>query len=490
MTLPAAPTVDRELDWLDRTICIYLLLPVLLFCFWFTTPVAAFLLALLGYGSYRALAGRKGKTTGLGWKWLAAIFALALVWTAIAGVGHFFYANPDWIMRDAVLHDLATSGWPPSYRDEHGVSLILRAPVGYYLPSAVIGRLWGLEAANVSLYLWSSLGFALFLASACRLFESSKQRIACLVVLVLFGGMDLLGQLWGARQLPGLGEHIEWWMPYVQYSSQTTLLFWVPNHALPAWLGILLVLRHWRSPSLARITPLLAAVIPLWSPLAAIGLFPFFLFGLAWRRDARSLFSPFTCLPFVPAAFLIALYLGKDAASVPHGWMYQLSPSFDAFAFRYVLFCLFEFGMLALILARLVTFDLPLRIGVVVLALLPVYFYGPGNDLAMRASIPALMVLALATVRPLAERPSNLWHVLLVLVLGIGALGALQEPARAFLHPAWKPQDQPLQRAAGMMNPAGGTDFPPHYFARRESGMLNTILRAPADVGQAETERR
>lgn len=484
-----SPLADRKLDWLDRAICIYLLLPALLFCLWFATPFAALLLSLVGYGSYRALVGGKSPgLVGIRWTWLVAILALSMVWTAIAGVGHLFYANADWVMRDAVLHDLAASGWPPSYTDGNGTPLLLRAPVGYYLPAALIGWLAGMEAANIGIYLWTALGFALFLASACRLFESGKQRVACLLVLALFGGMDLLGYLWAERRPPELGEHIEWWMPYIQYSSQTTLLFWVPNHALPAWLGTLLVLRHWRQPALARITPLLATVIPLWSPLAAIGLFPFFLLGLAWRRDAKLLFSPITCLLFVPAACLIALYLGMGAATVPHGWMHQLSPSIDAFAFRYVLFCLFEFGMLALILARVTQFDLPLRIAIAVLALLPFYFYGPGNDLAMRASIPALLVLGLATVRPLAERPVNLWQILLVLVLGIGAIGALQEPARALLHPAWKAQDQSLPEAAGMMSSDGGLAFPPHYFAQPDSRVLQRLLRKPPAVEPAAVD--
>lgn len=470
------------LDWIDRSIGAYLILPIFLFCLWFIPPVAALLIALAGFATWHALRGPNIGTPGIP-KWLVlGIFALSLAWTAIAGIGHFFYANLDWLIRDAVLHDLAIAGWPPTYVLPDTSSLILRAPVGYFLPSAALGYWFGTGAANIGLYLWTALGWGLFLLAACRMFGTLRERILCLLVLMLFGGMDLLGHVWAYREMPAFGQHIEWWMPSIQYSSNTTLLFWVPNHALPAWLGIALILRHWRRSSLARITPLLATAIPLWSPLAAIGLFPFFLFGLAWRRDLRTLFSPSTCLPLAPVALLSMKYLGLDTSAVPHGWMSELWGSWDLFAYRYALFCLLEFGFLALILARLIHFDTPMRIAVTALCLLPLYFFGVGNDLAMRASIPALCVLALATVKPLAQSDRSFWHGLLAAVLVIGASSAAQEPERALIAPAWHPLNMTIPASVHRQDPEAASPFPPHYFARKDSGILAALMRNPAPL--------
>lgn len=479
MTLLAAPGANRTLDWLDRAICIYLLLPLLLFCLWFTTPFAALLLMLVGYGSYRALAGGRGGSVGIAWAWLAGILALSLAWTAISGVGHFFYANSDWIIRDAVLHDLTNAGWPPSYTDGDGASLILRAPVGYYLPSAVIGRLWGLHAANTALYLWTAFGFALFAAAACRLFDSNRQRATCLVLLLLFGGMDILGFTWRGARPPVLGETVEWWLQVIQYPSNAYLMAWVPNHALPAWLGIVLILRFWRLPTLARITPLLAAAIPLWSPLAAIGLFPFFLFALAWRRDFRILFSPHSSLPFLLPALALAGYLGMDAGTILHGWLIRNFASTREFLMFYLGFCLLEFGVLALILSRLITFTTTTRIAVVVLCLLPLYVYGPYNDMAMRSSIPALMILALACVEPLARQERRGWQTALLCVLAIGMLGALQEPIRGFIAPRWAPLDKPIPDVVSLEYNKAENRFPSHYFAHPDQRGINRFLRGP-----------
>ena len=479
--LSATPpeTPSGGLDRLDRIACLYLILPSFLFCLWFIPLVGSPLLALTGFASWQVLRGRTIGPSFPSPRWIIGIFVFALLWVAIAGVGHFFYTNADWIIRDAVLHDLSIAGWPPTYLHDGGSQLLLRAPVGYFLPSAAVGFLLSPSASNIAIYLWTVLGWGLFLLAACRLFSSKRERVICLFVLTMFGGMDLLGHAWAYREIAGLGQHIEWWMPSIQYSSNTTLLFWVPNHALPAWLGITLILRHWQQASLAKITPLLATAIPLWSPLAAIGLFPFFLFGLAWRRDFRTLFSPGSCLPFAPIALLTMKYLGMDASEVPHGWMSDMWGTWDLFAYRYVLFCLLEFGFLALILARFTQYTTPMRIAVVVLCLLPFYYLGIGNDLAMRASIPALCVLALAAVKPLAQTPRNLWHGMLAGVLLIGALGAASEPARAFLEPAWQPLGKTIPASVRREHPEAISLYPPHYFAREDSPLLRRLMRHP-----------
>lgn len=473
----AGETPEFSLDRIDRLVCLYLILPTLLFCLWFVPPVAIPLGILGCYGTYRVLKGNRGDRALLSWPFVLAIVALSLGWTALAGVGHFYYANSDWLVRDAVLQDLSRSTAPATYVSNDSSLLILRAAIGYFLPAAAIGHVFGVDTGQITLYLWTALGWGLVLAAAARTFTGRAQQATCLVVLTLFGGMDLLGYVWGHRQLPSIGEHVEWWMSNIQYSSNTTLLFWVPNHALPAWLGTLLVLRHWRRPQLVRIAPLLCTAIPLWSPLAAIGLFPFFLFGISWRRDIRAVFSPRTSLPFAPVALATVLYLGMDADSIPHGWLARLLPSVGEFVYDYVLFCLLEFGILALVLARLRSFDAPLRVAVAVLCLLPFYYYGAANDLAMRASIPSLLVLALATIRPLTQAALPAWRLLLVLVLAIGAIGAAQEPLRALDLRAWKPGARTLPEATASWTGGLGRSFPTHYFAHTGPGGIYRLMR-------------
>ncbi len=471
---------------LDGLLCAYLALPLLLFCAWFKGPVAIGFALLLAFGFRTTLAEAWRGQLGISARVLLAVAAVALAWTALAGVGHFFYANLDWVTRGAVLRDLTATAWPPQYGTEGDLALILRAPVGLYLPAAAAGSVLGLRAADLLLYFWTALGFALFLCAATTLFSTTRQRFIACLVLVGFGGLDLIGMRVLGGAWPQPGEHIEWWARFAQYSSNATLMFWAPNHALPAWLGMALVLRHWRQPELARLSPLLAAAIPLWSPLAGAGLAPFFLAGLNWRRDLGQVFSIRGGLPLIAVGLVVARYLTMDTQSVAHGWsLYKFDDPIH-FPLYYAAFCLFEFGLLALVLIAMGTFNTPMGISLVILLLLPSYHFGPGNDLAMRGSIPALMVLALATVRPLANDGHvgrSVWRYALMLILGIGALGAAQEPARALLMPRWALTGQSLGEISQIAHPGGDADpLPSNYVGKLNQPGLALLMRTPSAV--------
>ncbi|HEX7640271.1 MAG TPA: hypothetical protein VF457_17890 [Burkholderiaceae bacterium] len=473
------PTPARTPSWLDAALCSYLALPVLIFCGWFRWPVAVVLGLLTLVGWRAAMAGIRWREAWPSAKGAAAVLAIALAWTAFAGGGHFVYANADWYTRSAVLRDLVAAPWPPAYRLDP--ALILRAPVGFYLPSALAGMLVGVRGADIVLYAWSALGFALFLAAAASLFERpAHKRLACLLV-TFFGGLDMVGYLLMQGHWPAVGEHIQWWMQLVQYSSEVTLMFWVPNHALPAWLGTMLVLRLWRTPTLARVAPLCAAAVPLWSPLAAIGLAPFFVAGIAWRRDWRLLLSPQSSLAWIVVALPVAVYLTLDSATIPAGWLFSYFPSAVLFLRVYVLFCMLQFGLLALVLYRLKADSPLLRLAVAILLLLPLYRFGLSNDLPMRASIPALTVLALACVEPLLGNGERRWRAVLAGLLVAGLGPSVQEIERTLIKPR---EPQPMYSMAELYGgPAGRLDLlPPHYVARPDGTRLGALLRPPALV--------
>lgn len=467
------------LSRVDAMACLYLALPIPFFAAWFKWPVAMLLCLLLLLGMHSVLKDIRwaaiGKAAGL-----PMVALLALVWTALAGSGHFFYANDDWLTRDAVLRDLVATSWPPRYEESHGVSLILRAPLAYYLPAAGVGSLLGLFAADMALYAWTLLGFTLFLWTAMTLFPAGRQRWVAMGVLMGFGGLDLIGASLMKGALPQPGDHLEWWAVFAQYSSNPTMLFWVPNHALPSWLGIALILRHWKTPDLMRIAPWLLAATPLWSPLATVGLLPFLVAGLNWKIDTWKALSIRSVLPWFGIALLLAAYVTMDADSVPGGWALSGFDSMAEFLKSYVAFVILEFGLLLFILSRLNSVELPLGVAAVVLLVLPLYRFGVGNDLVMRSSIPALTVLALATIRPLTTQAGHpVWRATLALVLLLGAMGSLQEPIRALRQPRWGLKDITLQQ---VVDKDYRGILPPHYVAWLQQPMWQAMLRQPTQV--------
>ena len=476
---------NPTLGALDLALVLYLSLPIAIFLGWFQ-PYIAFPLgvAALWAGTrwswrFARRAGRSHRHETVASLVWPAVIALAL--TTISGVGHFVYANPDWLVRDAVLRDLVLNPWPPCYAHCIDDPLILRAPVAYYLPTALAMRYVGERWLDWGLFAWTMLGLALLIHGLATLIETRRERLVSLAVLILFGGCDLVGYWLVDGHWPSWDEHLEWWASFAQYSSHLTLLSWVPNHALPGWLGMLWILRHWRHQNLAKTCGWLMAVVPLWSPLSALGLLPFLFAGLSWRRDARVIANPLAQLPWWLLGLLIASFLTMDGSGIPSGWQFHDSGEFITFLASYLPFCCLEFGLLAWLIWRAGGMTPPARVAVGVLLVLPLYQLGAANDLVMRASIPSLMVLAMACPPVLLDfcQPQRL-RIALVSVLLVGAVGALHEPFRALSRPVWqRSQDTLPQAVAAERHVQGAVPMPAHYVARLHQWSLAPLMLPP-----------
>lgn len=408
--------------------------------------------------------------------WL--LFAVALGWTLLGGIGHLVFANADWVVRDAVLVDLVRASWPVAY-DINGQTTLMRAPIGYFLPAAVVGKVGGIVAAETALVLWTAAGVALTFALLLRDRPGLGAAAVRIGVFVIFSGLDILGWITSFERVQ-LGTHLEWWAAMFQYSSHTTQLFWVPNHAIPGWLAAAWLVSSGPSRSF-RMMVLLASFAPLWSPLTALGIAPLFAVAVvhaaktqgssAWRAllDARAL---------VPAAICVALvypYILLGSEQVASGLTADTPWAGELFWPRYVEFVLVEFLVIAATLLWRRPKDPLLWAAGLVLLTLPLYRFGPHNDLAMRASIPALAVLAislagwLSTPRSTDERAP----VLRWLAFGILAIGAVT-PLMEFVRPAREPR-WALNPKVALPQATRGS----HYFATPNSPWARRILDTP-----------
>lgn len=479
----AAPRQDRPLDILSAAALIYLALPVLIFLgAWFKLPVALVLAGTAAFGLRQALAGADlGRRDGLPALPVAlAAVAAALAWSTFGGAGHFLFANSDWITRDAVLRDLTLSAWPPRYGSAGHADVILRAPIGYFLPAAALGAWLGVAAAHTILWLWTAAGVALFLL-LLPLPERASRLALALAVVVLFSGMDIVGWLAFEPRPPQAGDHLEWWARWFQYSSHTTQLFWVPNHALPGWIAAALFHRHWRAPEFPRFAPMLVAAIALWSPFAAIGMVPFYAL-LAGRLLGTGDWKEIRLGALLPALLILAvcaLYFSLDIAAVPARMAMRSPQQLAAFLSFYLPFIILECGLAILALYLLGADRRLLTASFVALLILPLFQMGPGNDLVMRASIPALAMLCLLALIELQR--GELWArpaaaSLLVAVLAIGAITPLEEFYRSLAAPRWAPDLR-----ADLITASDGRP-PLHYIARLNQPALAWLLKAPANV--------
>ncbi|MCK9379678.1 MAG: DUF3488 domain-containing protein [Sulfuritalea sp.] len=489
-------------DRLTRLALGYLALPVFLyFPGWFQPAPALILALLLGYACWRALSAHKLASTP--WppnRLIALALLVATVWSVFGGAGHFFYANAhDWIIRDAILRDLVVAPWPPNYSAGGDELYLLRAPVAYFLPAAAIAKLTGLATADKLLWLWTVIGITVFFLLLPLRHTTLIRSTAALLIVVLFSGMDIAGYMfpdfyWGNVPLPG--AFIDWWIkppPLVSYWSNTSNLFWNPNHSLPAWISIALFYRHWRHPRFLAITPLLVAVLPLWSPFALIGIAPFLAMQTLrwWRKHPRHSLDMqviAACVAVFGVIFVTltipfsGIHYGMTLTTAPGGWIYLNDFSHvSTYLENYTLFVIFEFAVIALLVSRAVDRWLFVT-AVLTLLVLPLFSFGPGNDLAMRGSIPSLGILCIAAVNAFAHPtpgtgPYRRW--LLGLVLAIGAVTPYYEFTRAVIRKPWAPN------LDFTLIDADNGQIAPHYLVSRRRSPMDAALNTSAPLPNA-----
>jgi hypothetical protein len=488
MVSPAKSESDLSapLDALDRIAIGYMVLPLLLFLAgWMQWWVALPLLGCCAFALRPLIArwpARVAKLPVTPLHWGVAVGA-GCVWAILGGVGHFFFSNADWHVRDAVLHDLVVSSWPVGYGLRDGMESLLRAPVAYYLPAALIGKILGVYAAHLALLLWTAAGCSLFLTQVLSLTPSRPRAVLIVTaVIVLFSGLDIVGSLLNDgprfRSDWNITTHLEWWAGKYQYSSMTTQLFWVPNHALGGWITMGLLFRNERRVALDALLPIVVVALALWSPLTAVGVVPFVLLKLGnsvFRQHSLTALAPGVWGPALIVGGVVGAFLVLDSGGIPSGLSTsgQIADVAMDLA-QQAQFFLLEAGLMGAALLWLRRSPQTV-LALVILALLPLANFGPANDLVMRASIPSLVALAIGAALALVKDDTDSRDLRKKMLLGgflvLGATTALDEIARAVIVPTW-----PVNLDATLIGADCG-GYAPHYVARLKDQAIGHLLR-------------
>ena len=485
------------LDSIALSAIIFLLtMPIIGFFFFVGTPLFAlvFIITVLA-----ALWINRSKQTifdgvSSGTQVFAIIcFAVATLITLVGGGGRIFPITSDWLIRDAVLHDLVIRSWPFTYKFD-GTLWSLRAPLGMYLGPALIGKLVCLYAAYVTLWLQNAIAIAFVLWLLCGGTKTS-QSVTVLIVFCIFGGFDVVGYaLFGIQPLKTVfqngayGGGIQWWNPLFQYSSTLTLAFWVPNHAIAGWFIAALVLMWDRHRIGLGLLAYGAALSVFWSPLPLMGALPFLL-----KAGVEAIWNRRLGWPDVATAALIVVgilpllvYLACDSSAVAN-WLQAPTPAFDTFYCLFIGLEVFPFvAVNALYSGNRGGFSVSTyRLAVVTLLLIPFYHLGAANDFVMRASIPALAILAVVTGQTMwsvLQTKRKLPVILVAATLTIGAVtgfsqiwGILHSPFRGIstcdLIQAWDQQPASQVPKSGYLVPR---DLLPSIFRRTPVQVYST----------------
>jgi hypothetical protein len=406
------------------------------------------------------------------------------MWLALSGIGGIGHQNRDYITaHNALLKDLILQEWPIRLKTT-SINTPYVYYLAYYLPAGLVGKvLTSWKAANLAMFIWA--GFGVYLAFGWFI-KISKVNIngKALPVFILAcffcfaSGMDTVGYYTLHQHPFHSTQHMEFWADLFQFSSQTTLLYWVPQHTIAAWLLIGMIVNCLENQENVKYLGIASAATLLWSPFGVLGSIAY-LFLIIYRYlfrnlslrviDAQSSFLTITALWI----FLItASFLASNTFNYPITFtVKELAPIKD-YIIRLIEFWLIEFALLAiLVIGYLHISEKPAKnsraqvprisqVGIVIdgistnfgikttqfyvffiafstLLALPLFKFGYNNDLVMRASIPSLFVfwsfIAKVVIDPNKHNGVliRLLYILIIIVLLIGTYTSISEILRS-----------------------------------------------------------
>jgi hypothetical protein len=340
----------------------------------------------------------------------------------------------------------------------------------------------GWVPANLFLFIWTLFGALLAFIWFWRHSHISLERrnsriIGLVIVFCLAGGLDYLGYYVLKEKIFDLAKHIDVWAGYFQYSSNTTLMYWVPQQAIAGWLLISMIIDSIKQAQNVKYLGMVASCSILWSPFAVLGSVPYLLFALLhylapknrkFLYNRAALFSLSTSI-WVGTTHL--LYIISNQFKFPIGLLLNIVENDIRYIQHLLAFWFVEYGFVAFIVLLFLALGIivsrpPLvknikslqekwfislrkdynisrihfylfLLCIAVLTILPLFTMGINNDLVMRASIPSMFIFWTFVSKVLIDAPIrarirlSALHILLSTLIVLGFFSSVSEIFRS-----------------------------------------------------------
>ena len=382
------------------------------------------------------------------------ITGVLAIWVYYSGIGKFVFQNTDHTARNRIFDMLVQHDWPIKSREvftnfEGNTGYFgMIYYIGFWLPSAIIGKLFGLRSGYYFQAVWALLGLTIVYYLMCSRWK--KIKVWPVFVLIFFSGLDIVGAYLTSMDYVNISAiwHLEWWSTPYQYSSMTTQLFWVFNQSIPIWLATILSYVQKNNRSLVFIL----ACSMLTSTLPFIGLSSITVFLCLSRKESltvherRSLNQKVlfllkdTCtIQNVLGGGIVGLfsfcYLSGNLSGAHVMEKNTLGFQFDNSLAKYVLFIILDLGIYVVLLYKYQKEQILYYFVVANLLIIPWIKIGTSIDFCMRASIPGLfliMIWVIDTTSKAWEEKKYTLFVAVIIVLLIGSVTPLFEMRRTF----------------------------------------------------------
>ena len=402
----------------------YLTIPIVIFLTgylkpWIGIPAALLMIVCTVFscrdfckGPEKKLSDQSSAFTGMKMplKYLIILAVISLVTVFVSGVGEYIYSMVDHVFRRAIFNDLINYKWPVIYDYKTQINPRVISVLGktegttalvyyttFWMPSALVGKLFGTAAGNVFLLIWTSLGVWLTLVGTTLFIRRISWAVP--IIFITFSGLDALPNLvYELTEYDGYMA-VEHWLPTFAYMSNFTQLSNVFNQCVPIWVVTVMLMLSSNVRSAGYIGSLSFA----YSPWASIGMIPMAL-ALAFRKELQpekrsnvilQILNPFG---IISCAVMLGIYgpyyMVSTSASDESGFSWTFCRNFGEFLLFWMLLMIIEVVPFVLVLWKKQKKEPLFIASVITLALIPVYRISYFNDFSMRASLPALFIIS------------------------------------------------------------------------------------------------
>lgn len=451
---------EQRKGWVEKGLVslayLYLLLPFIIFIGGYAKPIIAIPVILIVLVSlYLAIKNTVPvvlpELNGEAILKIAIVVVIVLNVVILAGIGKGVWQNDDHSARNNMFTQLINYEWPVAICRNNGTTGAVIYYIGFWLPSVVIGKLFGINMGYNAQVVWAFLGIMLVWFMICS--RRKKIEVWPIIVFLLFGGGDYFINNLFSEMAPAFwaDNHVEY---EGLYSAFIVQLSWSFNQAIPAWVGTMLLLHQKNRKNFALIlgSVMLNATLPF------IGMIPLTLYLLITNskvqfavRNIKEFLKEFindvfTFQNILGGGFvgiLSFLYLKNNESgqlvevlSYDNGTITNFT-GYEGIKWTFVRYCVIiflEVGIYLWCVYKKQKKNKLYYLVVTMLLIIPFIQVGYAKDFCIRGSIPYLVILVLFIIEQLGEWRKEIMTYLLLGTLAVGSITGLKEIHRTL----WK----------------------------------------------------
>ncbi|MDE6810953.1 MAG: hypothetical protein K2J15_01235 [Muribaculaceae bacterium] len=304
----------------------YLYLPLALFLInWVKLPIGLPLAVITGVMPLWVCRNLDNHIINIPRRKFLVTIGVLLIWVLLSGVGGYVWQNRwDHFFRNAVFNDLMQRPWPVCEGND-----VLCYYIGFWLPPALAAKATGnLDIGWFGQFIYACIG--IFLAFRLTIEKVGNLKLRYLLPFIFFSGLDIIGfPLSGAVLDHTL--HIELWSELAAWESNTTLLNWVYNQAIPSWVATMLILSYGPRKGVSALT---LCFLSISAPFSVVGLFPLAVYYIgaaalragSVRSALAEVFAPANIIAVLAILPVIA-YMSLNTKTAVHIGFWNLSPA-------------------------------------------------------------------------------------------------------------------------------------------------------------------